>query len=149
MSLETQLMADIKQAMLAKDQKKLEALRAIKAQILLEKSKDGSNEISEAAEIAMLQRLVKQRKESASIFEQNGRTELAENEKQQAAVIEAYLPKQLSDDELNDMLNAIIAEVGASSIKDMGKVMGIASKRAAGRADNSKISAMVKELLNK
>lgn len=142
-------MADIKQAMLAKDQKKLEALRAIKAQILLEKSKDGSNEISEAAEIAMLQRLVKQRKESASIFEQNGRTELAENEKQQAAVIEAYLPKQLSDDELNDMLNAIIAEVGASSIKDMGKVMGIASKRAAGRADNSKISAMVKELLNK
>lgn len=149
MSLETQLMADIKQAMLAKDQKKLEALRAIKAQILLEKSKDGSNEISEAAEIAMLQRLVKQRKESASIFEQNGRTELAENEKQQAAVIEAYLPKQLSDDELNDMLNAIIAEVGASSIKDMGKVMGIASKKAAGRADNSKISAMVKELLNK
>lgn len=142
-------MADIKQAMLAKDQKKLEALRAIKAQILLEKSKDGSNEISEAAEIAMLQRLVKQRKESASIFEQNGRTELAENEKQQAAVIEAYLPKQLSDDELNDMLNAIIAEVGAGSIKDMGKVMGIASKRAAGRADNSKISAMVKELLNK
>lgn len=142
-------MADIKQAMLAKDQKKLEALRAIKAQILLEKSKDGSNEISEAAEIAMLQRLVKQRKESASIFEQNGRTELAENEKQQAAVIEAYLPKQLSDDELNDMLNAIIAEVGASSIKDMGKVMGIASKKAAGRADNSKISAMVKELLNK
>lgn len=149
MSLETQLMADIKQAMLAKDQKKLEALRAIKAQILLEKSKDGSNEISEAAEIAMLQRLVKQRKESASIFEQNGRTELAENEKQQAAVIEAYLPKQLSDDELKDMLNAIIAEVGASSIKDMGKVMGIASKKAAGRADNSKISAMVKELLNK
>ena len=149
MALETQLMADIKQAMLAKDQKKLEALRAIKAQILLEKSKDGSNEISEAAEIAMLQKLVKQRKESASIFEQNGRTELAENEKQQAAVIEAYLPKQLSDDELNDMLNAIIAEVGASSIKDMGKVMGIASKRAAGRADNSKISAMVKELLNK
>lgn len=149
MSLETQLMADIKQAMLAKDQKKLEALRAIKAQILLEKSKDGSNEISEAAEIAMLQRLVKQRKESASIFEQNGRTELAENEKQQAAVIEAYLPKQLSDDELNDMLNAIIAEVGAGSIKDMGKVMGIASKKAAGRADNSKISAMVKELLNK
>ena len=149
MSLETQLMADIKQAMLAKDQKKLEALRAIKAQILLEKSKDGSNEISEAAEIAMLQRLVKQRKESASIFEQNGRTELAENEKQQAAVIEAYLPKQLSDDELKEMLNAIIAEVGASSIKDMGKVMGIASKKAAGRADNSKISAMVKELLNK
>ena len=142
-------MADIKQAMLAKDQKKLEALRAIKAQILLEKSKDGSNEISEAAEIAMLQRLVKQRKESASIFEQNGRTELAENEKQQAAVIEAYLPKQLSDDELNDMLKAIIAEVGACSIKDMGKVMGIASKKAAGRADNSKISAMVKELLNK
>ena len=147
MSLETQLMADMKQAMLAKDQKKLEALRAIKAQILLEKSKDGSSEISEATEIAMLQKLVKQRKESASIYEQNGRAELAENERQQAAVIEAYLPKQLSDDELKEMLNTIITEVGASSIKDMGKVMGIASKKAAGRADNSKISAMVKELL--
>ena len=149
MSLETQLMADMKQAMLAKDQKKLEALRAIKAQILLEKSKDGSSEISEATEIAMLQKLVKQRKESASIYEQNGRAELAENERQQAAVIEAYLPKQLSDDELKEMLNAIITEVGASSVKDMGKVMGIASKKAAGRADNSKISAMVKELLSK
>lgn len=149
MSLETQLMADMKQAMLAKDQKKLEALRAIKAQILLEKSKDGSSEITPAAEIAMLQRLVKQRKESASIYLQNGRAELAENETQQAAVIEAYLPQQLSDDELKDMLNAIIAEVGASSMKDMGKVMGMATKKAEGRADNSKISAMVRELLNK
>jgi len=143
MSLETQLMADMKQAMLAKDQKKLEALRAIKAQILLEKSKDGKSEI------AMLQKLVKQRKESASIYEQNGRKELAENEMQQAAVIEAYLPKQLSDEELKDILNAIIAETGANSMKDMGKVMGMATKKAAGRADNSKISAMVKELLSK
>jgi len=149
MSLETQLMADMKQAMLAKDQKKLEALRAIKAQILLEKSKDGKSEITPEAEIAMLQRLVKQRKESASIYEQNGRKELAENEMQQAAVIEAYLPKQLSDEELKDILNAIIAETGANSMKDMGKVMGMATKKAAGRADNSKISAMVKELLSK
>ena len=142
-------MADMKQAMLAKDQKKLEALRAIKAQILLEKSKDGKSEITPEAEIAMLQRLVKQRKESASIYEQNGRKELAENEMQQAAVIEAYLPKQLSDEELKDILNAIIAETGANSMKDMGKVMGMATKKAAGRADNSKISAMVKELLSK
>lgn len=142
-------MADMKQAMLAKDQKKLEALRAIKAQILLEKSKDGKSEITPETEIAMLQRLVKQRKESASIYEQNGRNELAENELQQAAVIEAYLPKQLSDDELREILNAIIAETGASTMKDMGKVMGMATKEAAGRADNSKISAMVKELLNK
>ena len=149
MSLETQLMADMKQAMLAKDQKKLEALRAIKAQILLEKTKGGNGEITPEAEIAMLQKLVKQRKESASIYEQNGRAELAKNEMQQAAVIEAYLPQQLSDEEMKEMLNAIIAEVGASSMKDMGKVMGIASKKAAGRADNSKISAMVKELLNK
>ena len=149
MSLETQLMADMKQAMLAKDQKKLEALRAIKAQILLEKSKDGKSEITPEAEIAMLQKLVKQRKESASIYEQNGRKELAENEMQQAAVIEAYLPKQLSDEELKDILNAIIAETGANSMKDMGKVMGMATKKAAGRADNSKISAMVKELLSK
>ncbi len=149
MSLETQLMADMKQAMLAKDQKKLEALRAIKAQILLEKTKDGKSEITPEVEIAMLQRLVKQRKESATIYEQNGRKELAENELQEAAVIEAYLPKQLSDDELKDILNIIIAETGASSMKDMGKVMGMATKKAAGRADNSKISAMVKELLSK
>lgn len=149
MSLETQLMADMKQAMLAKDQKKLEALRAIKAQILLEKTKDGKSEITPEVEIAMLQRLVKQRKESATIYEQNGRKELAENELQEAAVIEAYLPKQLSDDELKDILNTIIAETGASSMKDMGKVMGMATKKAAGRADNSKISAMVKELLSK
>lgn len=149
MSLETQLMADMKQAMLAKDQKKLEALRAIKAQILLEKTKDCKSEITPEVEIAMLQRLVKQRKESATIYEQNGRKELAENELQEAAVIEAYLPKQLSDDELKDILNTIIAETGASSMKDMGKVMGMATKKAAGRADNSKISAMVKELLSK
>ncbi len=142
-------MADMKQAMLAKDQKKLEALRAIKAQILLEKTKDGKSEITPEVEIAMLQRLVKQRKESATIYEQNGRKELAENELQEAAVIEAYLPKQLSDDELKDILNIIIAETGASSMKDMGKVMGMATKKAAGRADNSKISAMVKELLSK
>ncbi len=147
MSLETKLMADIKQAMLAKDQKKLEALRAIKAQILLERSKDGSDEISEATETAMLQKLVKQRKESAAIYEQNGRVELATTELQQAAVIEAYLPQQLSESELKDMLKAIITEVGANSIKDMGKVMGIATKKAAGRADNSKISSIVKELL--
>jgi len=149
MSLETQLMADMKQAMLAKDQKKLEALRAIKAQILLEKTKNGKSEITPEVEIAMLQRLVKQRKESATIYEQNGRKELAENELQEAAVIEAYLPKQLSDDELKDILNIIIAETGASSMKDMGKIMGMATKKAAGRADNSKISAMVKELLSK
>lgn len=148
MALETTIMADIKAAMLARDQKKLEALRAIKAQILLEKTKSGNTaELTEAAELSLLQKLVKQRKESATIYEQNGRQELADEEKFQASVIEAYLPKPLSDEELRDLIKTIIDQTGASSMKDMGKVMGLASKQVAGKADNSKVSNIVKEIL--
>lgn len=148
MSLETQIMADIKQAMLAKDAKTLEALRAVKAQILLEKTKGASDDVSESAEIAILQRLVKQRKESAAIFEQNNRMELAEEERFQASVIEKYLPKPLSEEEILAIVRKIVDEVGASSIKDMGKVMGQVVKIVAGRADNATISAIIKNLLS-
>jgi uncharacterized protein YqeY len=148
MSLETTLMADIKAAMLARDQKKLEALRAIKAQILLEKTKGGNAELTEATELSLLQKLVKQRKESAAIYEQNGRQELADEEKFQASVIEAYLPKPLSDDELRAVIKDVIAQVGATSIKDMGRVMGVANKALAGLSDGRTISGIVKELLS-
>lgn len=147
MSLETTLMADIKAAMLARDQRKLEALRAIKAQILLEKTKGGNTELTEAVELGILQKLVKQRKESAAIYEQNGRQELADEEKFQASVIEAYLPQPLSEEQLRDVIKAVIAQVGATSIKDMGKVMGMATKQVAGKADNAKVSQIVKEML--
>ena len=147
MSLETNLMADIKAAMLARDQKKLEALRAIKAQILLEKTKGGNVELTEATEMALLQKLVKQRKESAAIYEQNGRQELADEEKFQASVIEAYLPQPLTEDELRAIIKEAIAQTGASSMKDMGRVMGMVTKQVAGKADNSKVSQLVKEML--
>ena len=147
MSLETTLMADIKSAMLARDQKKLEALRAIKAQILLEKTKGGNTELTEATELSLLQKLVKQRKESAAIYEQNGRPELAEEEKFQASVIEAYLPKPLSDEELRAVIKEVIAQTGATSLKEMGKVMGLATKQVSGKADNAKVSQIVKEML--
>ena len=148
MSLETKIMAEIKAAMLARDSERLEALRAIKAQILLEKTKGGNAEITEAAEIGILQKMVKQRKESAAIYEQNGRQELANKEKAEAEVIETFLPQPMSDEELKQCLQNIIDQVGATTIKDMGKVMGAATKQVAGRADNAKISSMVKELLN-
>ena len=147
MSLETNLMADIKAAMLARDQKKLEALRAIKAQILLEKTKGGNVELTEATEMALLQKLVKQRKESAAIYEQNGRQELADEEKFQASVIEAFLPQPLTEDELRAVIKEAIAQTGASSMKDMGRVMGMVTKQVAGKADNSKVSQLVRELL--
>ena len=147
MTLETQIMADIKQAMLARDSKKLEALRAVKAQLLLEKIKGSSDEISEATELAILQKLVKQRKESAAIYIENGRQELADEELFQASVIEVYLPKPISEEELTEIIKGIIAQTGAASMKDMGKVMGIATKQVAGKADNAKISQIVRTLL--
>ncbi|MGP1446357.1 MAG: GatB/YqeY domain-containing protein [Candidatus Limimorpha sp.] len=147
MTLETQIMADIKQAMLARDSKKLEALRAVKAQLLLEKTKGSSDEISEATELAILQKLVKQRKESAAIYIENGRQELADEELFQASVIEVYLPKPISEEELTEIIKGIIAQTGAASMKDMGKVMGIATKQVAGKADNAKISQIVRTLL--
>ena len=143
--LEEKINADIKQAMLNKEKEVLESLRAIKAAILLLKT--GKGEVNEAAELATLQKLVKQRKESAEIFNQQNRSDLAEAELFQASIIERYLPKQMSKDEIEAAVKAIIGEVGASSAKDMGRVMGIASKKFAGTADNKVVAEIVKGLL--
>lgn len=149
MSLKSQIEADIKQAMLAKDKDKLRALRAIKSLILLaETEKGGSGEISEDTEIKILTKAVKQRKDSLDVYEQQGRDDLAEVEKAEIAIIEAYLPKQLSEDEVRAEIQKIITTVGAESMKDMGKVMGSATKALAGKADGKVISGIVKELLS-
>jgi uncharacterized protein len=145
MTLEEKINIDIKQAMLAKEQVKLEALRGIKAEIL--KMKTSGEATSEDAEIKALQRMVKQRKESAEIFFNQGREDLAHAEIVQANVIEMYLPKQLTEDEIRKELKEIIAETGASSAADFGKVMGVASKKFSGRADGKTISQLAKELL--
>ena len=150
MSLEIQINNDIKQAMLAKDRKKLDALRAIKAALLLEKTgKDvSSGEIPESVELKLLQKLVKQRKESALLYRDKDRVEMAEEEEFQAAIIEKYLPEQMSEGEIETVVAAVIAETGASSMKDMGRVMGMVSKQLAGKADNKTISQMVKQKLS-
>lgn len=149
MSLEIKINNDIKQAMLAKDKKTLEALRAVKAGLLLIKTGGdiNSEEIPESVEMSLLQKLVKQRKESAEMFNAQNRTDLAEDELFQAAIIEKYLPAQISPEEIKGILKEIIAETGASSMKDMGKVMGMATQKLAGKADNKTISAIIKELL--
>lgn len=148
MSLFEQINQDIKTAMLAKEKEKLEALRAVKAAFLIAKSEKGAeDEMSAEKEIAVIQKLVKQRLESADIYLQNNRTELADKETLEAKYISVYLPAQMSEDEINTALKSIIAESGASSMKDMGKVMGIASKAMAGKADGKLISACVKKLL--
>ena len=133
---------------MAKDSKKLEALRAVKSGLLLLKtSKGAGDDIPQDQEMALLKKLVKQRKESAAIYREKERVELAEEEEFQAAVIEKYLPEQISGDELREIVKGIITETGAESMKDMGKVMGMASKKLAGKADNKEISMIVKELL--
>lgn len=149
MSLEIQINDDIKQAMLAKDIHKLEALRAIKAALLIEKTgKDISGgEIPAEVEVKTLQRLVKQRREAANIYMENGRQDLADEELYQLSIIEKYLPQQLDEIEIKAKVEEIISRLGASSIKDMGKVMGIASKELSGQADNKTISEIVKQLL--
>ncbi|MEO8403907.1 MAG: GatB/YqeY domain-containing protein [Chitinophagaceae bacterium] len=150
MSLEQKIMADLKTAMLAKDEKGLRSLRAVKAAILLAKTSEGaSGELKEEDEIKILQKLVKQRKDSLEIFQQQNRTDLAQKEQEEIEIIEKFLPKQLSADELKGIIAKIIADTGASSPADMGKVMGAASKQLAGKADGKTISAVVKELLNK
>jgi len=149
MSLEQKIMGELKTAMLAKDEKALRSLRAIKAAILLAKTSEGAGgELKEDDEIKLLQKLVKQRKDSLEIFQQQNRTDLAQKEKEEIEIIEKFLPKQLSADELRSELSAIISEVGATSPADMGKVMGAATKKFAGKADGKTISAMVKELLS-
>ena len=140
--------ADIKAAMLARDKVRLEALRGVKKEFLEAKTaKGGDGTLSDDAAMKILVKMVKQRKESAEIYNTQNRPELAANELAEAAVIEEYLPKQLSEEELTAELQKIIAQVGATSAKEMGKVMGVASKALAGRADGKAISAKVKELL--
>jgi len=148
MSLEKTLMADLKEAMKAKDQAALRGIRAVKAEIQKFKTSGSGEEINEAAEIKILQRLVKQRQDSLSIFTEQGRADLAAVEREEIEIITKYLPKQLSPEELKIKVQEIIAQTGASSMKDMGKVMGMASKAFAGKADGKSISAMVKELLS-
>src|SRR5690242_7738503 len=150
MSLEQKIMTDLKAAMLAKDEAALRSLRAIKAAILLAKtSEGGSGELKEEDEIKLLQKLVKSRKDSLEIFQQQNRADLAKKEEEEIAVIEKFLPKQMSADEVKAELQKIIAAVGSSSPADMGKVMGAATKQLAGKADGKTISALVKELLVK
>lgn len=148
MSLFDQINEDLKKAMLSKEKDKLEALRAIKAALLLAKTQEGSGgEISDDAGLKLLQKLVKQRKESAEIYNSKERKDLADIELQQASYIEAYLPKQMDIEELKDILKQIISETGATSVKDLGKVMGAASKQLAGKADNKTISEILRQYL--
>jgi len=148
MSLEIQINQDIKAAMIAKDTAKLRGLRAIKAAILLAKTEKGhAEDLNQEAEIKVLQKLVKQRRESAEIYKTQNREDLHEIEVEEEKVIEAYLPKQLSREEVETIVKAIIAETGASSIKDMGKVMGATNQKLAGQADGKTISEVVKSLL--
>ncbi len=139
---------EIKQAMLAKNQAKLRGLRAIKAAFLLAKTEKGqSEELTEDGEMKILQKLVKQRKESATIYEQQGREDLYKVEQEEIDVISEFLPKQLEKADIEKIVAKIIAESGATSIKDMGKVMGLANKELAGKADGKLIGEIVKTLL--
>ena len=147
MSLETRIMTDLKTAMKAKDKAAMRGIRAITSAILLANTDGSGNEITEEQDIKMLQKLVKQRRDSLQIYMDQGREDLAVVEKEEIEVIERYLPEQLSAEELEARLKAIIEQIGASSMRDMGKVMGMASKQLAGSADGKAISAKVKQLL--
>lgn len=148
MNLFDTISGDIKAAMLARDKVRLETLRGVKKEFLEAKTaKGGDGELSDDAAMKILVKMHKQRKESAAIFSQQNRQDLAENELAEAAIIEEYLPKQMSEEELTTALKEIIAQTGASSAKDMGKVMGVATKQLAGKAEGKAISAKVKELL--
>ena len=150
MSLEEKINQDIKQAMLSREKDKLEALRAIKTALLVAKTEKGaSDSMSEDAEIKILQRLVKQRKESATIFEDKNRKELAQKEWFEASIIEKYLPEQMSEEEVKLVIKKIIEQTGAESMADMGKVMGMAQKELAGKADGKMIANSVKSSLSK
>lgn len=146
-ALEQQIQKDIMEAMKAKDNVRLNAVRAIKSAILLEKTSGNGTEITDGTIQKVIQKLVKQRKEAAEMYTQAGRQELADNEIAEATAMEVYLPKQLSEAEVEDILKAIIAEVGASKPSDMGKVMGVATKKLAGQAEGKLISTLVKKLL--
>lgn len=149
MTLHEQITTALKDAMKAKDSLRLEALRAVKSALLLEQTSGNSQgELNEAQEIKLLQKLVKQRKESAAIFREQNRVDLAEPEEAQAAVIQSFLPEQLSESEIATVITEIITTLGASGMQDMGKVMGQASKQLAGKADGKTISTLVKQQLS-
>lgn len=149
MGLEQNIMAELKAAMLAKNEAALRGLRAIKSAILLAKTADGKQgEITEDDEIKLLQKLAKQRKDSLEVFIAQNREDLAQKEREELEVIEKFLPKQMNEAELKDALTLIMAELGVNSPGDMGKVMGVATKQLAGKADGKMISAMVKMLLS-
>ena len=148
MSLEQQIMTEMKEAMKAKNEGVLRALRGIKAEIIKAKTEPGAaGEIDEATEQKFLQKMMKQRRDSLEIFEKQGREDLATKEKEEMAVIEKFLPKQMGEEELKAAVEKIITDTGAASPADMGKVMGVASKQLAGKADGKLISGIVKELL--
>jgi uncharacterized protein len=148
MSLEQKVMDELKNAMRAKDEAALRSLRAIKAAIIIEKTSEGGSDVlSEATETKLLQKLVKQRRDSLEIFEKQNREDLAQKEREELTIIEKFLPQQLTETELVDELKKIIEQTGATSAADVGKVMGAASKQLAGRADNKAISEHVKKLL--
>ncbi|MGN6439016.1 MAG: GatB/YqeY domain-containing protein [Agriterribacter sp.] len=149
MALEQTINDAIKTAMLAKDQATLRGLRAIKAAIILAKTSEGAGgQLAEADEIKLLQKLVKSRKDSLDIYQKQNREDLAQKEQEEITVIESYLPKQLNEAELKEIITGIIKETGAASAADMGKVMGAATKQLAGKADGKTISAVVKSLLS-
>ena len=147
MSLETKINTDLKEAMKAKDQVKLRGIRAIKSAIMLLKTDGTSKEIDETTEIKLLQKLIKQRKDSLDIFEKQNREDLAVKEREDIDIISKYLINQISKEELEQKIKEIVEETGASSMKDMGKVMGIASQKFAGKADGKTISGIVRNLL--
>jgi uncharacterized protein len=147
MSLELKITEDLKTAMRAKDQAALRSIRSIKAELLKAKTDGTGREVDEAREVQMLQKMVKQRKESAEIFEKQNRLDLAAPELEEIAIIEKYLPKMMTVEEITEVLKGIITEVGATSGKDMGKVMGVATKQLAGKADGKLVSETVKSLL--
>ena len=148
MSLEKNIMEALKTAMKAKDQVALAALRAIKSELILAKTSGDSSELTEGDENKILQKLVKQRKDSAVIFKEQNREDLATPELEQAAVISQFLPKQMSEAEVEKVVSAIIAQTGANSMKDMGKVMGLTNSQLAGKADGKTISSIVKRILS-
>jgi uncharacterized protein len=150
MALEQKVMADLKTAMLAKDEAALRGLRAIKAAIILAKTSEGAGgELKEADETKLLQKLVKQRKDSLAIYQEQHRADLAKKEEEEIAIIERFLPKQLDEPALKAIIAAIIAETGATSSADIGKVMGAATKQLAGQADGKNINAIARELLSR
>ena len=147
MSVQSQVMDQMKVAMKAKDKVALESLRALKSAFLLANTIGGSADLTEEDEIKIVQKLVKQRKDSAAIYTEQGRADLADPELAQSAILEQFLPAQMGEDELKEVIGAIISQTGASSMRDMGKVMGMASQQLAGKADGKTISMLVKQLL--